>query len=248
MFMLRKVISRLFFPVPLSLELLLVGLILLWLTRRQRLGKVLVTGGTFCLLVFSNSMISTALLRPLERTYPPFDARQTRSKIQYIAVLGGLGDNDPHVPVTSHVYPDLMVRLIEAIRLHREIPGSKLILSGGHVSSGGMAEVAESLGVKQEDIHELGEPPDTEAEAYEIAPIVGSSSFILVTSASHMRRAMGLFRARKLNPIAAPTDFLAPVRGVEIDDYFPDAFKLFKSQIALYEELGFAWAKLRGKL
>jgi uncharacterized SAM-binding protein YcdF (DUF218 family) len=248
MFMLRKVISRLLFPVPLSLELLLIGLVLLWFTRKQGLGKVLVTFGTLCLLAFSNSMISTALLRPLEQTFPPFNSSPTSEKIEYIAVLGGLGDDDPHVPVTSHVFPDLMVRLIEGVRVHREIPRSKLILSGGHLSSGGMAEVAEALGVNNRDILQLGEPPDTEAEGKEIAPIVGSSPFVLVTSASHMRRAMGLFRARKLNPIAAPTDFLAPERNVEIDDYFPDAFKLFKSQIATYEYFGLAWAKLRGKL
>jgi uncharacterized SAM-binding protein YcdF (DUF218 family) len=63
-----------------------------------------------------------------------------------------------------------------------------------------------------------------------------------------MRRAMGLFQAMKLHPIAAPTDFLAPRRGLEFDDLVPDAFKLFKSQIAIYEYLGGTWEKLRGKL
>ena len=108
--------------------------------------------------------------------------------------------------------------------------------------------MAEARGLSPGDILQWGEPLDTEAEGQEIAPIVRSQPFILVTSASHMRRAMGLFQTRGLHPIAAPTDFLAPRRRLELDDLVPDGFKLFKSQIAVYEYLGLTWAKLRGKL
>jgi uncharacterized SAM-binding protein YcdF (DUF218 family) len=251
MFLLKKVVSRFLFPVPLSLEFLLLGLILLWFTRRQRIGKLLVTVGSMLLLGFSNFVTSNALIRPLEHSHPPLVVTQSTSwlsSVRFIAVLGGLGDDDPNVPVTSHVFPDLMVRLTEGIRLYRQIPGSKLVLSGGRSSSGGMAEVAEALGVSAGDILQLGEPRDTEEESEEMLPIVGSHPFILVTSASHMRRAMGLFQSRGLQPIAAPTDYLAPQRRLELDDFVPDGYKLFKSQIAVYEYLGLAWAKVRGKI
>jgi uncharacterized SAM-binding protein YcdF (DUF218 family) len=251
MFLMRKIVSRFLFPVPLSIEFLLVGLFLLWFTRRQRAGKAMVTCGALLLVGFSNIVTSNALLRPLEHSYPRCEATQTGTSVasvRFIAVLGGLGDDDPAVPITSHIFPDLMVRLIEAVRLHRQIPGSKLVLSGGHLSSGGMEKMAEALGVSAEDILQLGEPLDTEAEGEELAPIVGSHPFVLVTSASHMRRAMGLFQTRGLHPIAAPTDFLAPRRKFDLDDLFPDGYKLFKSQLAVYEYLGLAWAKLRGKL
>jgi len=252
MFLLKKIISRFLFPVPLSLELLLVGLFLLWFTRRQRAGKLMVTGGALLLLVFSNVLCSDPLLRHLEYTYPPLvvtrEGAAALPPVGFIAILGGGGDDDPRVPVTSHLAPDQMVRLIEGVRLHREIPGSKLILSGGHICSGAMADMAETLGVSAQDVLQLGEPRDTEDEGKEIAPIVGPHPFILVTSASHMPRAMGLFKTRGLHPIAAPTDFLAPRRRLEIDDLFPDGYNLFKSKIVVYEYLGLAWAKLRGKL
>jgi uncharacterized SAM-binding protein YcdF (DUF218 family) len=251
MFLMKKVISRFLFPVPLSMELLLVGLFLLWFTRRQRAGKALVTCGAVVLLGFSNIYSSNALLRPLEHRYPPLVVVHSgpgAPAITFIAVLGGLANDDPHVPISSHIASHLMVRLIEGVRLHDEIPGSKLILSGGPDSAEGMAKMAEALGVSMTDIQQLAAPRDTEEESQQIAPIVGPQPFILVTSASHMPRAMGLFRKRGMQPIAAPTDYLAPYRRLEPDDLAPDGYKLYQSQIAIYEYLGLAWEKLRGRI
>jgi uncharacterized SAM-binding protein YcdF (DUF218 family) len=251
MFLMKKIVSRFLFPLPLSLEFLFVGLFLLWFTRRQRAGKALVTCGAMLLVGLSNSFTSNALLRPLERRYPPLVIAPISAggpAVSFIAVLGGFADNDPDVPVTSHISPDLMVRLIEGVRLHREIPGSKLILSGWNDSAEGMTKMAEALGVSAEDILPLPAPRDTEQESEQIAPIVGPQRFILVTSASHLPRAMGLFRKRGLQPIAAPTDHLAPRHRLEIDDFVPDGYPLFKSQTAFYEYLGLTWETLRGKM
>lgn len=182
MFLIKKLISRVFFPLPLSLELLCVGLFLLWFTRRQRAGKSLVTCGTLLLLALSNTFTSNALLRPLERTYPPLvvaPAGEAAPAMRFIAILGGWANEDPNVPVSSHIGPDLMVRLIEGVRLHRELPGSKLILSGGHDLAEGMAKMAEALGVSAEDTMALSEPHDTEEESRQIATIVGDQPFVL---------------------------------------------------------------------
>jgi uncharacterized SAM-binding protein YcdF (DUF218 family) len=251
MFLMKKIVSRFLFPLPLSLEFLIVGLFLLWFTRRQRAGKALVTCGALLLVGLSNTFTSNALLRPLEHHYPPLavlHAGPGAPAAGFIVVLGGWADDDPNVPITSHISADLMVRLIEGVRLHRELPGSKLILSGGNDSAEGMARMAEALGVSAEEIVRLSEPRDTEEESQQVAPIVGPQRLILVTSASHMPRAMGLFRKRGLQPIAAPTDYLAPRHRAESDDFFPDGYQLFKSQVAFYEYLGLAWETLRGKI
>ncbi len=251
MFFLKKIVSRFLFPLPLSLEFLILGLFLLWFTRRQRAGKALVTCGVVLLLAFSNVVAGNFLVRPLEHRYPALDVTHipvSASPISFIAVLGGWAENDPDVPVTSHISRELMVRLIEGVRLHRELPASKLILSGNSDSARSMAKLAEALGVSTQDLLPLSEPRDTEEESQQIAPIVGNRPFILVTSASHMPRAMGLFRKRGLQPIAAPTDYLAPRHRFEPDDLFPDGYKLVKSQTAFYEYLGLAWETIRGKL
>ncbi len=250
MYFIKKIVSPFCFPLALSLEILFAGLILLWFTRRQKAGKVLITVGAFFLLALSSNSLSSALLHPLERRYPALQgstfAGAPGANITYIVVLGGSGNEDPNLPITSHISPDLMVRLIEGIRLYRELPGSKLILSGGKESAGGMTRIARMLGVPAEDLMQLSDPRDTEEESRQIAPIVGSQRLILVTSASHMPRAMGFFHKRGLRPIPAPTDYMAPEQPWEPDDLLPDASSLYKSQVAFYEYLGLTWETLRG--
>ena len=70
MFVVKKIVALFFYPVGLCLGILILGLFCLWATRRQRLGKVLVTLGTVLLLLLSTSFISSGLLVPLEHRYP----------------------------------------------------------------------------------------------------------------------------------------------------------------------------------
>ena len=90
---------------------------------------------------------------------------------------------------------------------------------------------------------------DTESEAHLVASIVGNQPFILVTEASHMPRALALFKKQGTHPIADPTDFrTSHVQATEPQDLFPDAEELRVSQRAVYEYLGLAWGKSRGKI
>ena len=43
MYLFKKIFSRVFFPVPLSLELMWVGLILVWLRPQRQMGKWIVS-------------------------------------------------------------------------------------------------------------------------------------------------------------------------------------------------------------
>ncbi len=56
------------------------------------------------------------------------------------------------------------------------------------------ARVAESLGVPRSDIIVLDRPKDTEEEALAVKHAIGDAPFLLVTSASHLPRAMIFFR------------------------------------------------------
>jgi uncharacterized SAM-binding protein YcdF (DUF218 family) len=260
MFLLKKVLSQFFYPLPLALTILVLGLVCLWTTRRQRLGKALVTLGTFILLLASMAFLPTMLSVPLERGYPALldpaaiagSTGQAVPPPKWIVVLGGGHVSDPNLPANSQISDVALARLVEGIRLHRALPGSKLLLSGG----GGfdpvpeaevMGRIAAMLGVRPEDLVLERDSQDTADQAALIAKMLGREKIILVTSASHMTRSMALFKKQGLSPIPAPANFaLKQAQGIRLGDFMPGPGNLALLQTALHEYLGLAWAWLRG--
>jgi uncharacterized SAM-binding protein YcdF (DUF218 family) len=260
MFMLKKIVPLFLYPVSLCLEILILGLLFLWATRRQRLGKILVTLGTVLLFLLSAPFFSSRWLTPLEYRYPallhpeaiPWEVGKTGTSPRWIVVLGGGHISDPRLPVNSQISEAALGRLVEGVRLYQAIPQSKLLLSGGVVfdpvpEAKVMAHIALFLGVKPQDIVLESDSRDTEEEAANIAAIINSKKFILVTSAAHMPRSMALFAKHGLHPIPAPADYLlkepqSPGPG----EFFPTAGALGQVETALHEYLGLAWAWLRG--
>lgn len=252
MFLFKKIITPLFYPLTLCLILMAAGLFLLWFTHRQRGGRLLVTIGFVLLAVISAGPVSDRILAPLERSFPPFRAFQDR--VQWIVVLGGGHTSDPTLPVTCQISPESLQRLTEAIRIYRSLPGTKLILSGGAVfDPASEAEVfhqtARAIGIPSQDLVLSDRARDTEEEARFIREMVEGDPLVLVTSASHMPRAVALFRRQGMNPIPAPAAHLVKQRpGTVPEDFYPSAVALLKVQTAIREYLGMLWLKLSGRL
>ena len=97
MFLFKKIVGPLFLPVTLVLGLLLLGLFFLFLTKRQKTGKVLVLIGTVSLGLMSYDGISGSILSPLEYKYPPILDAQNIQTVKWIVVLGGGHASDPKV-------------------------------------------------------------------------------------------------------------------------------------------------------
>ncbi len=258
MFLLKKTLAPFFLPVALCLEFLALGLVLLWFTRKQRAAKALLTAGALLLAAFSHSGLADALLAPLEYRYPALldparPAEGGAPPVRWILVLGGGHAFDPELPVTSRLTGSSLVRLIEGIRIHRRLPGSKLILFGGRIygpvsEAESMAELAAELGVDANDIVLESSSWDTKDQAAIAPRLVGEERFILVTSAAHMPRAVALFRKQGLRPIPAPTGhWSSPHPSLGLAGFFPTASVLWRSERALHEYLGSAWAWLRGQ-
>jgi uncharacterized SAM-binding protein YcdF (DUF218 family) len=261
MFVVKKIAALFLYPVGLCLGILILGLFCLWATRKQRLGKVLVTLGTMLLLLCSTSLISSRLLVPLEQRYPALLHPETVSwgfkastSPKWIVVLGGGHVSDPSLPANSQISAPALGRVVEGVRLYKVLPGSKLLLSGGAVfdpvpEAEVMGQIAVLLGVKPEDIRLESDSRDTAEEAEIIAKMIGREKFILVTSAAHMPRSMALFRRSGLQPIPAPADFRAPnTQSSNPIRFFPGVGSLGQTQIAVHEYLGLAWAWLRGAI
>lgn len=254
MFLLKKIIGPLLFPLPLCLLLMGAGLVLLWFTRRQRAGKSLVTAGFVMLTLLSFGQVSGPLLGTLEHAYAPLAAVPAGSRVKWVVVLGGGTSSDEELPAGERASEATRARLVEGVRLVRLIPDARLVLSGGRVYGSGadaesMAALASSLGVAGEGVVMDSESLDTESQARNLKAVVGSDPFILVTSASHMHRSVLMFRKEGMEPIPAPTHFVAQGnKGWSPSDFFPSVGSLRAAETAAYEYLGLAWARLRGRV
>ena len=145
MFLLKKIISPFFMPVPACLVLALLGLSFLWFTRRQKTGKVLLTISTVFLGLLSYDAVSDMLVRPLEQEYRPITDFEALKGVKWIVVLGGGSGVDSGLPLSTYLSDASLVRLSEGVFLHNRLPGSKLIVTG---RSGfeGITPVAEVMG------------------------------------------------------------------------------------------------------
>jgi len=252
MYFFKKIIARFFYPLPLCLLMLISGTLLLWLSKKKRTAKFFITAGTVLLLIFSYGLPSNILLKPLESKYPPIHKVQSK-KVKWIVVLGGKVVPDPNVPVTSQVAETSLHRLLEAIRLHKELPSSKIILTGGSFppevpASEVMAHLVQVIGLSRSVLVLETESRDTKDQARFVKEIVKNEKFFLVTSASHMPRSVALFEKLGMSPIPAPTNHLvmkSPNR--HFFPPLPSSYNLYKARIAIHEYIGLVWARLRGQ-
>ena len=258
MFLLKKIVSPFFLPLSFSIVILIMSFIYLQFRQTQRRGRVFVFFGIALLLLSGYNFTANQVLHYLEDQYPPISLehiRNTQPPVKWIAVLGGGSLAAPNLPPTEQLCEASAARLIEAVRIHRLLPGSRLILSGGTVFNEGgdaqiMAKAAQFFDVKSRDIFIDSKSQDTEEQAVRIREVTGKDRFILVTSAAHMPRAVALFKKAGLDPIPAPAHFLS-LRQLDRGNplaYYPSAEGLRKMETAIHEYLGILWATIQGKI
>src|SRR5207244_11271685 len=246
MFLLKNMISSLFLPLPVCALLLIAGLIFLWFTGRQRLGRTLVSLGAVTLLLFSNASIPNLLLQPLERPFTPVfvtpeqAASLTQPPLKWIVVLGAGDIYSPSLPPITQLHDASLARIVEAVRIHRELPESKIVLSEGtSIENVPVAEVMgramRALGVEEKDLVLETQSRDPEESARFVQSIVGKDRFILVTSASHMKRSQALFRKLGMDSIASHTDYESSSQGLRLFDFYSSVGELQISDISLAE-------------
>ena len=264
MFALKKLLSAALQPCSLLLAVMVLGLVLLLFTKRQRTARALLTAGLALLALLSLGPVARALVRPLEAAYPPLLAEVTQAVStmpdgspapHWVVVLGGgKSEDDDLAPVHKLSEPSL-VRLAEGIRLQRLLPESNLVLSGGGDEAEPpeaevMAAAAASLGVRKDRIALESQSLDTIDEVRALRALVGQDRFALVTSATHLPRSVAMFKLAGMNPIPATTDYLVPekVQGLPyVLGWFPHAGAGLTLERALHEYLGLFWAKLLGQ-
>jgi len=248
----KKLISACLLPFPIAVALLVAGLVLLWFTKRQRGGRRLVTLSALLFLAGGYDLASAPMLRPLEGSFQALtpEAVQALSPAPVAVVVLGSGfrPDAKALPPNDRLSANGLARLIEGVRLVNLLPQARLIVSDGIGQGQALAETAAILGVPAARV-QLEKPSlDTSDEAALLPPLVGGAPFLLVTSAGHMRRAMGLCRKQGLNAIPAPTDFVASGSGWSATDLVPRIFGFARADYALHEWIGIVWSRLRGQI
>ncbi len=249
MFLLKKWLGGLLKPVPFSLTLIILGLLLLLFTRKQKLGKFVAACGLVCIALFASEPVSGYLVANLERQYPAFNTEQP---VDMILVLGSSGIADPDLAITGQLSSTALSRFSEAFRIWRANPNATWVVSGsgfGDTKSHAqlMATLAITYGVPEQQIIRLNNTLDTPQEAAEMAKLMAGKTAALVTSATHMPRAKALFDVYQVSPIAAPASYHQrnSTQPEPLNRQIPSAYYLYRSEVAMHEYIGIWWAKLR---
>lgn len=250
-FLLKKMIAGLLMPLPVISLLMLLGILALFKGKLPLAGGLI--GSSFTLLLLlSTPWLPNALLETMEQHYPQYDQAKV---VDTIVVLGCNHANDARLPITGQLDSCSMTRVAEAARIHRLQRKSHIITSGATLhepfSNALMNKrMLMALGVAEENITAVAKSLDTEDESINLAPLLVGKTFVLVTSASHMPRAMQWFKRQNLNPIAAPTDHLVkhPSDGGTWRNILPNSKNLQKSERWWYEYLGQQWLHLKAWL
>jgi len=253
LFVTQKVVLSLLFPVSITLLLAVAGLFL-W--RRRVWSFLLVFGALLCLLAFSLPIVGLNLIRPIESRAGSYaDPRNLSARgVQFIVVLSGEfreGDLTSADRLGCSV-----LRLLEGVRLWRELPHAKLVVTGGRTPglsrqmsiAEALRDAAVEMGVPKGAIVLEDKSWTTQDQARLSAAIVGKQPFALVTSAFHLPRSLLLFQLAGLNPIPAPCDFLAKELFLDYSTLIPHAYGLLLSEIAVKEHVLTWWFRLKARI
>lgn len=215
LFYLSKLVE--IFLTPSNVVALLGGLgVLCLLARFKRVGQVLLVASTILLIVGGWSPLGRAALMVLEDRFPQ---PQLGQPITGIIMLGGAVDTHITAERGQPTLNEAGERITAVADLSRRFPAATVLLSGGanHVltsqpvtESAVARNLLVSLGVEPSRI-ELEEHSRTTCENAEqsllLAKPAAGERWLLVTSASHMPRAVACFRAVGFPVVPYPVDY-----------------------------------------
>jgi uncharacterized SAM-binding protein YcdF (DUF218 family) len=243
-FVLSKLLGVFAFPSNLAILIGILGLLLLP-TRFARAGRWLAFVSLLVLAILGLSPVGNMLMIPLENRFPPWDA--ARGAPDGIIILGGVIDASS--PGNQIMLNESAERLTVVPDLARRYPNARILFSGGSGAlmddgsseAGAAARLLESLGISRDRIILEDRSRNTLENAIFSKPIVHpkrGERWLLVTSAFHMPRAIGVFRKADFPVEPYPVDWRT--RGAE-DMMRPFAVMsdgLQRSDTAVHEWVG----------
>jgi len=241
-------------PLSASLLLMILGLLLLWAGRRWP-ASIAAVLGVLVLVVSSFTTVGTLLIRPLEER---FERPAWPENVGAIIMLGGASNGPISAARQISEFNLAGDRFAETLRLAQLYPEAKIVVSGGMavLMDGGEAEAETARrffldqGINQDRLVLESAARNTEENA-ELTKslLVGiKGPMLLVTSAFHMPRSMGLFRKAGIAVLPWPTDYRSSgLEGLGVDVTNP-VENLMTMTTAIREWVGLAVYHWTGKI
>ena len=236
------VLLQLVLPLGLGLELLAIG----WFfSRWSRRGAQICIGlGIVVIVVFSLPLTSSFLIRSLESRHP-LPAHGTELNADVVVLLGG----GVRLPSDSSIRTELgpgSDRLLAAFQLWMSGSAPNILVTSGNPSiipseATLTAEILKSWGVPENAIIKEENSQNTLQNAVRTGQILRErrmNRVLLVTSATHMPRAMALFHREKLEVVAVAADHWITDSKLTWGDFVPRSTSLDGSSRVLHEYIG----------
>ena len=253
-FVVSKFLEFFLAPVHFFIFIAAAGAILLF-TPWKRWGRALSSVSALALLLMAFGPLGGLLAGPLEAHFPP--PPDDMPAPDGIIVLGGTIDEQLSADRGRPTLIDAAERLTAPIALKRKYPNARLVFTGGSATSRGSSfteadavqRLWREIGLDQNDVsYERRSRNTYENAAFtrELLHPKPGERWLLITSALHMPRAIGVFRKAGFEVIPYPVDYRTTGKvGLEFPRFPTKALGLV--DFAAHEWAGLVAYRLAGK-
>ncbi len=259
---LSKIITALTLPSNLAALTILAGVMLITRANARpetkRLGRHLALTGLALLCLLGIVPAGNMLIYPLEQRAASFPAARPGDRFAGIIILGGFEDGWVSTTRPGLAINEAAERLTEGLRLARAHPDAKVVFTGG--SGAFLREGANAATPVARWLGDVGIGPerivleDKSRNTHENAVLTRGilkpkpgERWLLVSSAFHMPRAVGVFRKAGFDVTAHPVDFRTRDAGDMLRPFesYPDGLK--RVDMAAREWVGLLVYRLTGR-
>ena len=216
--------------------------------KRPKSGAILLSAGFGIIVLFGFLPGGNILVLPLEQRFATRVPDVPQEKISGIILLGGFEDGAITDSRGGLALNESAERLTETLRLARALPDSKVIFTGGSGSLFGGEGMGSEIrkffvdaGIEPGRIVIENLSRNTYENAMFTKPLVNPNpqdKWLLVTSAYHMPRSIGVFRKAGFDVVPYPVDFRTRGRGDAIRPLDSISAGLARTDLAAKEWIG----------
>jgi len=190
-------------------------------TRWVRLSKILILCAAIVLVIVNGTPLPRFILQTLEDR---FQGVPLPERVDGLILLGGTFSLDETEKRGFAVHNEATSRLYDFITLMRRYPQAKVLFSGNLLEARMTKVIMQEHGVAVDNIIFEGQSQNTRDNVHNLlkaAAVKPEENWVLVTSAFHMPRSIGLFRGQGWNVIPHSVDYHTSGQVKFTEGFFP---------------------------